>query len=110
MPLPLEIDVASVAALQQEGEPFLFLDCRREDEHAIAAIPGTELIPMHELGDRLDELEPHRQSRIVVHCHHGMRSLQVAAALREAGFEQAQSMAGGIDDWSERIDPSIPRY
>lgn len=110
MSLPLEIDVASVAALQREGAPFLFLDCRRDDEHVTAAIPGTQLIPMHELRERIGELEPHRQGRIVVHCHHGGRSLQVAAALRQAGFEKAQSMAGGIDDWSQSIDPSIPRY
>lgn len=110
MPLPIEIDVASVAAMQNGGEPFLFLDCRQDDEYAIASIRGTELIPMHELRARLDELEPHRDGRIVVHCHHGVRSLQVATALREVGFEQVQSMAGGIDQWSQEIDPSIPRY
>lgn len=110
MSLPIEIDVTSVAAMQQGDEPFLFLDCRGADEYATASIPGTQLIPMNELRERLGELEPYRDGLIVVHCHHGGRSLQVAKALREVGFERVQSMAGGIDDWSQRIDPSIPRY
>jgi rhodanese-related sulfurtransferase len=55
-------------------------------------------------------LAAHRDRRIVVHCHHGGRSLRVANWLRGQGFEQAQSMAGGIDAWSTEIDPAVPRY
>ncbi len=96
--------------MQENREPFFFLDCREPDEYETAAIPGATLLPMSELRERLEELEPHRDRRIVVHCHHGGRSLQVAQFLRRNGFEQAQSMAGGIDQWSQQIDPSIPRY
>ena len=62
------------------------------------------------LRERIDELEAHRDGRIVVHCHHGGRSMQVTQALRSMGFEQTQNMAGGIDAWSQLIDDSVPRY
>jgi rhodanese-related sulfurtransferase len=65
---------------------------------------------MSEFTERLGDLEPHRNTRIVVHCHHGGRSLRVATWLRQQGFPQAQSMAGGIDQWSQEIDPTVPRY
>lgn len=108
--LPIEIDVHSVDQLVQSGEDLLFLDVRQPAEFQTAAIPGTVLIPLGELGVRLNELEPYRQQRIVIHCHHGMRSLRAASALREAGFIGAQSMAGGIDAWSLAINPQVPRY
>ncbi len=65
---------------------------------------------MSEITTRLDELADARDAQLVVHCHHGGRSLKVARWLRENGFAQAQSMAGGIDQWSQEIDPSVPRY
>ena len=88
----------------------LVLDCRTAEEHAIAKIEGSVLIPMQELAERLSELEPWRDSPIIVHCHHGVRSLRVTHFLREKGFPQAQSMKGGIDAWSVEVDPSVPRY
>jgi rhodanese-related sulfurtransferase len=108
--LPIEIDCSSVKALVDDGADFLLLDCRESDEHAIAQIDGACLLPMTELQARLAELDGHRDRHIVVHCHHGGRSLRVAAFLRQQGFVQAQSMAGGIDEWSQTIDPSVPRY
>jgi rhodanese-related sulfurtransferase len=89
---------------------YLLLDCRTPEEHATARIAGAVLISMQELPTRLAEIEAWRDAPIVVHCHHGMRSLRVARWLREQGFAQAQSMAGGIDAWSETIDPTVPRY
>ena len=108
--LPLEISCEDVQSLQQSGEPFAFIDCREADEYDVCRIAGAKLLPMSELRDRLNELAPHASERIVVHCHHGGRSLRVANFLRQQGYAQAQSMAGGIDAWSERIDPTIPRY
>lgn len=108
--LPIEIDCRGVQALQKSGERFFFCDCREADEYATASIPGASLIPMSEITARLADLEPHRDVRVVVHCHHGGRSLRVATWLRNQGFAQAQSMAGGIDQWSQQIDPAIPRY
>lgn len=109
-PPPLEIDVEAVQALRAAGERFLFLDCREPDEHAIARIPGTVLLPMQEIPERLAELAAYRDGRVVVHCHHGGRSLRVTRFLRQQGFAAAQNMAGGIEAWATRIDPTTPRY
>lgn len=108
--LPLEISVTDAArAMSAENAPLL-LDCRTPDEHATSRIAGAILIPMQDLPARIGELAGHEPRRIIVHCHHGMRSLRVATWLRERGFGFAQSMAGGIDAWSDGVDPSVPRY
>lgn len=109
-PLPLETDCATVKQWLDQGADFLLLDCREEDEYAVARIPQAKLLPMSQLAQRVGELHAERQRRIVVHCHHGGRSLRVAQWLRLQGFPLAQSMAGGIDRWAETIDPSVPRY
>jgi rhodanese-related sulfurtransferase len=107
---PLEVNCQQVQAKQTAGTPFLFLDCRESDEYATAKIVGTTLVPMSQLADRVAELEPHRNGEIVVHCHHGGRSLRVAMWLRNQGFPNVSSLAGGIDAWSQQIDPTVPRY
>ena len=108
---PIEVDCQAVAArLKAEGDELLLVDCREADEHAVARIKGARLLPMSELAARVEELAEHRDKPIVIHCHHGGRSLRVARWLREQGFAHAQSMAGGIDQWSLAIDPSVPRY
>lgn len=108
--LPIEVSCADVQALREAGAEFLLYDCRETEEYAHCRIDGSVLIPMSELRERVSELEPHRDARVVVHCHHGGRSLRVAAFLRQQGFAQAQSMAGGIEEWSLTIDQSVPRY
>lgn len=108
--VPLEITCQAVQQKLTAGEPFYFLDCREPDEYATARIAGTSLLPMSQLADRAAELESRKNDLIVVHCHHGGRSLRVAIWLRKQGFPQACSMAGGIDVWSQQIDPAIPRY
>jgi rhodanese-related sulfurtransferase len=106
--LPIEIDCRTVQALRATGEDILLIDCREADEYARVRIEGAMLIPLREMPQRADELAPHR--RIVVHCHHGGRSLKAADWLRQNGFASAQSMAGGIDAWAIEIDPKLPRY
>lgn len=108
--LPLEIDVRSVRTMLDAGEDMLLLDCREEQEYAVAKITEAQLLPMSQLVARSGELDEHQSRRVVVHCHHGGRSLQVAQWLRQKGFPHAQSMAGGIDVWSQEIDTSVPRY
>ena len=107
---PIEIDVHAVKDLQASDESFLLLDVRQNEEYVTAKIEGSVLIPMGELRERIDELTPHKNQRIVVHCHHGVRSMQVTEALRSHGFEKVQNMAGGIDAWSLEINHSVPRY
>ncbi len=109
-PSDLELSVQDVQQLQQQQADFLLLDCREQEEYDTARIEGAVLIPMSELMKRVSELDPHRQRQLIVHCHHGKRSLQVATWLRQQGFDQAQSMSGGIDLWSVEIDPAVPRY
>jgi adenylyltransferase/sulfurtransferase len=108
--LAWEIDCRTVHETRNVGGELLLVDCREPDEHAVARIAGALLLPMSQLAGRVDELEAYRDTPIVVHCHHGGRSLRVAAWLRERGFARAQSMAGGIDRWSLEIDPTVPRY
>ncbi len=108
--VPLEVDCRAVKSRLDSESPFVFLDCREADEFATVRIPGTTLVPMSELAARVAELEPHKDADVVVHCHHGGRSLRVAMWLRQQGFPKAQSMAGGIDQWAVEIDPALPRY
>lgn len=85
------------------------IDVREPAEHAICHIDGAALIPMQTVPQHLVELDA-ADSRIVVFCHHGMRSLSVVDWLRRQGVENCQSMTGGIDLWSREIDPTVPRY
>ena len=83
---------------------------RHEWEHQLARLQDQALIPLHELPSRLEEVQPPEGALLVAYCHHGVRSLSAAAFLRNAGFGEAVSLAGGIDRWSLAIDPAIPRY
>lgn len=108
--LPWEVDCRSVKAKLDAGEKFLLLDCREKNEYEIAKIAGATLLPMSELTTRVGEIEAYREQPIVVHCHHGGRSMRVAQWLRQNGFTQAQSMAGGIHQWAEEIEPGLAKY
>ncbi|MEM9351800.1 MAG: rhodanese-like domain-containing protein [Planctomycetota bacterium] len=107
--LPLEVSCQETKTLVDAADAVL-IDCREEDEHQLVHIAGARLTPMSELAARVEDLRPLADQRLIVHCHHGMRSAQVAVWLRQNGFERAQSMAGGIDRWSDEIDPSLPKY
>lgn len=93
----------------KNSDTFCLLDVREPWEAALGAIQGSRLIPMGDLPSRAhQELDP--DTHIVVYCHHGVRSLSATMWLREQGFTQTQSLTGGIDAWSQKIDPSIARY
>lgn len=111
MSLPRELKPTQVKELLEgpAAERPLLLDVRNPDEHAFCAIAGDVFIPLHELPDRLDELEAHQGKTIVVYCHHGVRSLSGAAFLNANGFS-ATSLRGGIEAWSREVDPEIPTY
>ncbi len=107
--LPYEISVTDVAQLRSSGTAFTLLDVREPWEIATASIDNTLPIPMGDLPARANtDLDP--DAHIVVLCHHGVRSMSVAAWLRREGFDQAQSMAGGIDQWTREVDPKVPLY
>lgn len=110
MEIPLEICCSQVKKMLESATPFLLVDCRNQHEHDFVAIDGSVLIPMSELQHRHTEIEQDPSIALVVYCHHGQRSAQVAAWLRSQGHENAQSMAGGIDNWAQEIDQNMLRY
>jgi rhodanese-related sulfurtransferase len=104
----IEITPRDTKELLAREKEVLFLDVREPWEYDTAHIDGSVLIPMREIPGNLQRIE--NSDQIVVFCHHGMRSLDVAAWLRTQGVEGVRSMAGGIDRWSTEIDPTVPRY
>ena len=107
---PSEISVHDTKSLLDKDPLVVLVDCREPKEHSFAHIEGAILIPMDELADRVGELKEFTDRRIIVYCHHGARSLQIVNWLRNHGFARAQNMTGGIDVWSQEIDPSVLRY
>jgi adenylyltransferase/sulfurtransferase len=108
---PEEVPAMSVQELKRRmdaHEPITLIDVREPFEHELARISGAELIPLGELSARLNEIPRH--ARIVVHCHTGTRSANAVEFLREAGFDDAANLEGGIEAWSVEIDPTVPRY
>lgn len=106
--IPLEIDVKTLNSMQEKGEAFFLLDVREQGEYATASIDGSTLIPLGTLPQRVGELP--KDAHIVVHCHHGGRSMRATAWLRQNGFPNTSNLAGGIDAWSLQVDANVPRY
>lgn len=86
----------------------LVLDVREPWEHGVCHIEGAQLLPMQEIPARASELPLDRD--IVVMCHHGMRSLQVANYLQSAGVSRVYNLSGGIAAWAEQVEPAMSRY
>jgi rhodanese-related sulfurtransferase len=107
----LEITPQEVKRKLDSGEAVSILDVREPAEYQQARIEGAMLVPMNTVPAALQELDAKAgEALLVVYCHHGVRSLNVANWLRNQGVENVVSMAGGIDRWSLEIDPSVPRY
>lgn len=106
--LDYEISAADAAALVKSGGAKL-IDVREPWEFATTRIEGSVPMPMGEVPSRAhQELDP--EERLVIVCHHGIRSMNVTVWLRNQGFEQAQSIRGGIDAWSAEVDATVGRY
>ncbi len=90
------------------GENLVVVDVREPEEIAIASFAGALHIPMGDIPSRISDLDP--DAEIVVVCHHGLRSAQVAGYLARMDFGRVLNLAGGIDAWSIEADPSVPRY
>ena len=89
-------------------EPFELIDVRETYEYEIARIDGARLIPLGEIAERADELR--RDRPIVFHCHSGRRSAEAVRLLQQRGFGNIYNLEGGIDAWSDQIDPGVPKY
>jgi rhodanese-related sulfurtransferase len=108
--LDYEISPSELSTKLAAGKPdeLILLDVREPWEYATAKIESSVLMPMGEIPARLQELDP--DAHIVTICHAGVRSMNVAVWLRNQGLERVQSLRGGIDAWSQEIDPRVPRY
>ena len=102
------ISVQELKRRMDAREQFDLIDVRETFEHEIARIDGATLIPLGEIEDRAGELQHGRT--IIVHCHRGGRSADAVRLLRQRGFENVYNLEGGIDAWSDEIDPIVPKY
>src|SRR6266480_2252466 len=102
------ISVQELKRKMDASEGFELIDVREPFEFEIARINGAKLIPLGEIPERADELQ--REQPIVVHCHSGTRSAQAVRLLQQRGFSNVYNLEGGIDAWSDQIDPSVPKY
>jgi len=105
-----EVTPREVKSKLDKGEKFVFIDCRLPNEYQITKIEGAKLIPLQQIGQHFAELKPHANDEVIVHCRTGGRSLQFAQLLRQQGFKNVKSMAGGILLWNKDINPGGPQY
>ena len=103
-----ETDVQELKRKIDAGEDFFLLDVREPNEFRIGRIPGSTLIPLGEVPQRVNEIP--RDKDIVVHCKMGARSAKAASFLRQQGYRNVKNLKGGILDWSDKIDPTVPKY
>ena len=109
--LPFKLmTVQELARRMVAGERVYLLDVRQPAEHALAALPDSQLVPLNDLADRIAEVKPPAGVPVVVYCHHGVRSQHGAMALVQNGHSEVYSLHGGIDAWSLEVDPNVPRY
>lgn len=107
-PIPAEQTPRQIKARLDAGEPLILLDVREPFELQISRLDGARNIPMSEINARWQEIP--RDQPVVVFCHTGVRSANLIAALREAGYDNLINLTGGIDAWSREVDASVPRY
>ena len=103
-----EITPVEVKAKLDRGDNFVLIDVREPHEYQICSIPTAKLIPLGDVPKRLSEIDPHAE--IVVHCKGGVRSAKAQGILKEAGYQNVLNMTGGILAWSDKVDPSVPKY
>jgi rhodanese-related sulfurtransferase len=107
--VPLEVSVHETRhLLTHAADDTALIDVREDYEVAHCAIVGARHIPMRQIPEHLPDLP--RDKHLLIHCHHGGRSLRVTQWLRAQGLPRVSNVAGGIEAWAEEIDPSVPRY
>jgi adenylyltransferase/sulfurtransferase len=107
----LSVDAISPLEVKKKldaGENLFLLDVREPWEVEMASIAGAKVIPTYELAQRVQEIPKDRE--VIVICHVGARSMMSAYYLRRLGYTKVKNMAGGIDLWSDEVDPSVPKY
>ena len=107
-PVEGDIEPTEVKAKIDRGDRFVLIDVRETHEYQICSIPQAKLIPLGDLPKRVNELNS--ADEIVAHCKSGMRSAKAVDFLKQAGFKKVRNMKGGILAWSDKVDPSVPKY
>jgi adenylyltransferase/sulfurtransferase len=105
-----EVTPREVKSLLDQKKDFVFIDCRLPNEHQITHIEGATLIPLQQLGQKIGELRGKEEKQVIVHCKSGGRSMQFAQILKQQGFKDVKSMAGGILLWNKDVNPGGPQY
>jgi rhodanese-related sulfurtransferase len=108
-PLLEEVDAPDLAAAMGADDPPLLVDVRTDVERSVAAIQPSLHLGLDRFVERAPAEIP-KQRDVVVYCHVGARSAQAAIWLKANGWPRVRSLAGGIDAWSEQVDPDVPRY
>ena len=104
-----EITATELKAKMDAGDDFQLIDVRQPEEYAFAKIEGAKLIPLAQIIQRMDEIDPTRET--IVQCTAGGRSATAIQALQRAGFTgELKNLRGGITAWSNEVDPKIPKY
>jgi adenylyltransferase/sulfurtransferase len=106
--MSVSITVQELKQKLDQGEKLVLIDVREPWEYNIAKISGAQLIPLGTLASEYKKLDP--TAEIVMHCHMGMRSMDATQFLLQQGFKNVKNLTGGINAWSQQIDPSVPRY
>ena len=104
-----QISVEQLKQRLDAGDKPFILDVREPHEYAIVNL-GAPLIPVGQVGQRLNELPADKGTEIVVHCKTGGRSQRAAQEIKAAGYSNVKNLAGGITAWADKIDPSLPKY
>jgi monothiol glutaredoxin len=102
-----QLSAPELKDLVESGAPFELVDVRTKGEREIASIAGSRLLDQA-YHDALLQLD--RDTAIVFQCHHGIRSQHAAEYFRQQGFRNLANLRGGIDSWSQLVDPAVPRY
>jgi adenylyltransferase/sulfurtransferase len=108
LPSDWEIDPVQLKAILDKGEPLYLLDVREPHEWQICRIPEAHLIPLGQLASRMNQLNS--ADNIVAYCRSGVRSGKAVDLLRKSGFQKIKNLTGGILAWSDKVDPSVPKY
>ena len=103
-----DISPRELAERIARGDDLQLVDVREQWEWQIAEIPGARLIPLASLRDEMKSLDAARE--VVLFCKSGARSLRAAEELASAGFQRVSNVSGGIQRWSEEVDPTVARY
>jgi adenylyltransferase/sulfurtransferase len=104
-----EISATELKERLDRGDDIQIIDVREQNEYDVARIPNSKLIPLAQVLNRADEIDPNRET--VVHCKGGGRSARAIEALQRSGFQGSLfNLKGGIMAWSNEVDPSVPKY